>query len=52
MYINDKGSDYLMKNIPDNVKKIINEFIAEINKMLGNRVKKVILYGSYARPRF
>lgn len=41
-----------MKKIPVNVKNILNEFIAGINKMLGNRVKKIILYGSYARRRF
>lgn len=41
-----------MKTIPENVKNIINEFITEINKILGNRIKKIILYGSYARRRF
>lgn len=40
-----------MKNIPDNVNKIINEFITGTNKILGDRVKKIILYGSYARRR-
>ena len=40
-----------MKNIPNNVKNIINEFINGINKILGDRVKKIILYGSYARRR-
>lgn len=38
-----------MKNIPDNVNNIISEFIVGINKILGNRIKKIILYGSYAR---
>ncbi len=33
----------------DDMKKTINDFIKEIKKMLGNRLKKVILYGSYAR---
>ena len=28
---------------------IINQFILEISNLLGNRLKKVILYGSYAR---
>ena len=41
-----------MKKIPNNVKYIINKFIENINKMLVNRVKKIILYGSYARRRF
>lgn len=41
-----------MRKIPDNVDKIINEFINEVNNMLGERVKKIILYGSYARGDF
>ncbi len=38
-----------MKNIPNNINKIIDEFIIGVNRILGNRVKKIILYGSYAR---
>lgn len=41
-----------MENIPENVNKIINEFISEVNKILENRIKKIILYGSYARGDF
>lgn len=41
-----------MKKIPENINKIIDEFIIGANKILGNRVKKIILYGSYARRRF
>ena len=41
-----------MKKIPNNIKIIINEFITEVNKILGQRVKKIILYGSYARGDF
>ena len=41
-----------MKKIPDNVKKVINEFIIKVNNILGSRVKKIILYGSYARGDF
>lgn len=40
-----------MNKIPNNVNKAINEFIFGINELLGNRVKKIILYGSYARRR-
>lgn len=40
-----------MNNIPDNVKKIIDEFIYGVNKILDKRVKRIILYGSYARRR-
>lgn len=35
--------------MPKNVNKEIDEFIKEIQKILGSRLKKVILYGSYAR---
>lgn len=38
-----------MPNVPKNIQNIINKFIEEINEILGNRIKKVILYGSYAR---
>lgn len=35
--------------MPKNVNKEIDEFIKEIQKILGSKLKKVILYGSYAR---
>lgn len=38
-----------MSNIPENISKIIDEFVKGVNEILGNRVKKIILYGSYAR---
>ncbi len=38
-----------MPNIPKKINNIIDEFVNEVNKTLGNRVKKIILYGSYAR---
>lgn len=38
-----------MPNIPENISKIIDEFVKGVNEILGNRVKKIILYGSYAR---
>lgn len=38
-----------MPNIPMNISNIIDEFINGVNEILGNRVKKIILYGSYAR---
>lgn len=41
-----------MKKIPENINKIIYEFIAGVNDILGDRVKKIILYGSYARGDF
>ncbi len=41
-----------MKKIPLKIKKSIEEFLNETNKMFGDRVKKIILYGSYARGDF
>ena len=36
-------------SIPTRIQNIINDFIEEITPILGNRIKKIILYGSYAR---
>ncbi len=41
-----------MNNIPENINKIIEEFIIGVNKILNKRVKKIILFGSYARGDF
>lgn len=41
-----------MNKIPDNINKIIYNFIDGVNEILGQRVKRIILYGSYARRRF
>lgn len=38
-----------MSNVPQRINNIIDEFVQGVNKILGNRVKKIILYGSYAR---
>ena len=38
-----------MLNVPKNIQNIINKFLEEMTAILGNRIKKVILYGSYAR---
>lgn len=35
--------------MPTNINKIIEQFVDEVYSILGNRVKKIILYGSYAR---
>ncbi len=37
--------------MPKSVNDEIKKFIEEITKLLGNRLKKIILYGSYARRR-
>ncbi len=41
-----------MKKIPRNVNKIISKFTNRVNEILGDRIKKIILYGSYARGDF
>ncbi len=41
-----------MANIPEKVNETINEFVHGVYEILGNRVKKIILYGSYARGDF
>lgn len=38
-----------MPKLPKKIKNIIDEFITGVNDILGERVKKIILYGSYAR---
>lgn len=38
-----------MQNVPEKIESIIQEFINGVNEILGKRVKKIILYGSYAR---
>lgn len=38
-----------MSNVPINISNIIDEFVKGVNEILGNRVKRIILYGSYAR---
>ena len=38
-----------MPNVPDNIKNVINQFVQDTKQTLGDRVKKIILYGSYAR---
>ena len=41
-----------MPNIPNKINNIIQEFTTKVNELLGNRIKKIILYGSYARGDF
>ena len=38
--------------MPNNINKILNEFTNKVKELLGNRLKKIILYGSYARGDF
>lgn len=35
--------------MPTNINQIIQKFILETTELLGDRLKKIILYGSYAR---
>ena len=39
-------------NIPLNIQEIIQKFINGVNSILGDRVRKIILFGSYARGDF
>ena len=41
-----------MKKRPKIVEKAIEEFVNKVNKLLGDKVKKIVLYGSYARGDF
>lgn len=38
-----------MSKIPTEISQIIDKFVNGVNEILENRVKKIILYGSYAR---
>lgn len=38
--------------MPNNMKKVLNDFIEDVKKILGERLKKIVLYGSYARGDF
>lgn len=38
-----------MKKMPEKISKSINQLLELIDEVFGDRVKKVILYGSYAR---
>lgn len=38
-----------MSDLPTQVDEVLQEFIKGIKSILGKRIKKVILYGSYAR---
>ena len=40
-----------MEHLPNNIQISINKFVLECKKILGKRLKKIILYGSYARRR-
>ena len=35
--------------MPNIIEKNLNEFLNYVKEILGSRVKKIILYGSYAR---
>lgn len=35
--------------MPNKIDKILKQFISQISSLIGERLKKVILYGSYAR---
>ena len=39
----------MKKKISYNINPVVNEFLNKVKILLGNRLKKAILYGSYAR---
>lgn len=41
-----------MLNIPIKTEHIIQEFVSKVDNLLGSRIKKIVLYGSYARGDF
>ena len=41
-----------VREIPENVNNAIQEFIKGTQEILGDKLKKIILYGSYARGDF
>ena len=41
-----------MEKLPIEIEKIIQIFVNKINKLLGKRIKKIILYGSYAQEDY
>ncbi len=41
-----------MKTLPNDIQEIINDFTIKIRKLLGNSLKQIVLYGSYARGDF
>ncbi len=38
-----------MPKLPKKIRNVIDEFLTGVNNILGERAKKIILYGSYAR---
>ena len=43
-----RGSDYM----PENITNIIYRFSQELRRILGDKLTKIIVYGSYARGDF
>lgn len=37
--------------MPNTINNILNDFTKKVRELLGDRVKKILLYGSYARRR-
>ena len=35
--------------MPNNIQKILNDFLEDVKTILDSRLKKIFLYGSYAR---
>lgn len=52
----DKAVEDILKRydniMPDTVSNVVYEFAAQLRRILGNDLSKIILYGSYARGNF
>jgi predicted nucleotidyltransferase len=52
IYIVIKRRIVNMKKIPTKINKLLEKFTKDVNDIFGDRAKKIILYGSYARGDF
>lgn len=45
----NRNEEKNLLQVPTKINTVIQDFIKGVNEILGDRVKKIILYGSYAR---
>ena len=44
IYIEKRKGKTLMSNVPVKINNVISEFVQGVNEILGNRVKKIVLF--------
>lgn len=49
--LNKNLKQKVKKQIPNNIIKILDKFVVGVRKILGKKMNKIMLYGSYARRR-